>query len=333
MSGGSTIPYHLRQNKAVERNLFIELLTRVGRVRNISGYEYIGFGGPFMEDHKILHAALRMEKMHSIERDQNTFLRQQFNYPAKFITLHCKESGEFFRTHNFSEQGTVVWLDYTAAEELNEQLNEFHGVVAKLDTFDVAKITLNASTLGLGQFADIKETEKAAKRREVLVKRIPAYVPADLTDKDLKAKIYPTTLQRCVQNSLKDLSARISGLYFHPLSSFAYSDGQTMLTITGMVFKASDDIAVKKFVDDSRLALWPFANLEWLPPHSIDMPALSAKERMKLDECLPVDKNSPASPAETLVNHLGFRPGAANGELSNYAKYYRQFPHFSKVIL
>lgn len=329
---GSTIPYHLRQNKAVERNLFIELLARVGRVRNISEYEYIGFGGPFMEDHKALHAALRMGKMHSIEREENTFLRQKFNYPAKFIQPHCKESGEFFRTHNFSDKGTVVWLDYTTADDLNEQLNEFHGVVAKLDTFDVAKITLNASVIGLGNFANFLEIEKAAKRRETLQARIPNFVPADLTDRDFQTKKYPATLQRCVQNSLRDLSARNTELYFHPLSTFSYADGQSMLTITGMVFKASDDSEVNTFISDSRLDQWPFANLEWNQPMQINMPALSAKERMRLDECLPID-NSVNNSAEHLKMHLGFVPGATDGELSNYAKYYRQYPHFSRIIL
>ena len=330
---GSTIPYHLRQNKAVERNLFTELLTRVGRVRNISDYEYIGFGGPFMEDHKALHAALRMGQMHSIEREENTFLRQTFNYPAKFIKLHCKPSDEFFRTHNFSGKGTVVWLDYTSAEDLNSQINEFHGVVAKLDTFDVAKITLNASTLGLGAFPDTPERQKAEKRREVLQNRIPSYVPADLNDKDLQTKNYPHTLQRCVQNSLHDLSTRNTELYFHPLSSFSYADGQTMLTITGMVFKASDDAKVEKFIADSRLDQWPYSNLEWAPPMPINMPALSAKERMKLDECLPIEEGTVNNPADHLKKHLGFRPGADDGELANYAKYYRQYPHFSRVVL
>jgi hypothetical protein len=330
---GSTIPYHLRQNKAVERNLFVELLARVGRVRNISDYEYIGFGGPFMDDHKALHTALRMVQMHSIERKENTFRRQKFNYPAKFIKTHCKESGEFFRTHNFCEKGTVVWLDYTSAEDLNEQLNEFHGVVAKLDTYDVAKITLNASTTGLGPFPEIPETLKAAKRMGVLRDRIPNYVPADLAEKDLLTKNYPSTLQTCVQNSLHDLCARNTELYFHPLSSFSYADGQLMLTITGMVFKAHDDASAKKFIADSRLDHWPFANLTWAPPTPISMPALSAKERMKLDEFLPIDGSTLINPAEHLKHHLGFNPGANDEELANYAKYYRQYPHFSRVIL
>lgn len=330
---GSTIPYHLRQNKAVERNLFIELLARVGRVRNISEYEYIGFGGPFMEDHKALHAALRIGRMHSIERDANTFARQQFNFPAKFITPHYKESEEFFREHRFSETGTVVWLDYTTAEELNQQLNEFHSVVEKLDSYDIAKITLNAGVLGLGLFAECSETAKAEARLKVLQERISEYIPEGLTPKDCTTKRYPSTLQRCVQFSLSKLCTRISGLYFHPLSSFWYADGQPMLTVTGMVYKASDDAGIAEFISQSRLPSWPFANLNWAPPACISVPALSAKERMKLDECLPIDNSTISDPAGYLSGHLGFSPCQSREELANYARYYRVFPHFSKVIL
>jgi hypothetical protein len=54
MSTGGSIPYHLRQNKAIDRNLFTDLLSRIGRYKNISDYTYYGFGGPYMEDFKVL---------------------------------------------------------------------------------------------------------------------------------------------------------------------------------------------------------------------------------------------------------------------------------------
>lgn len=65
----------------------------------------------------------------------------------------------------------------------------------------------------------------------------------------------------------------------------------------------------------------------------INMPALSAKERMRLDELLPLDEHLAENAAEHLKTQLGFTPGATDGELLNYAKYYRQYPHFSRVII
>ena len=66
MSGG-TVPYHLRQNKAIDRSLFIDLLARLNRCRDISDYTYIGFGGPFLEDFKSVHSFTGISKMISIE--------------------------------------------------------------------------------------------------------------------------------------------------------------------------------------------------------------------------------------------------------------------------
>jgi len=69
MSSGSTIPYHLRQNKAVERVLFEEQLKLVStwleslEATPIEKYRYIGFGGPFLEDFKSIHRNLKIEDM------------------------------------------------------------------------------------------------------------------------------------------------------------------------------------------------------------------------------------------------------------------------------
>lgn len=329
---GNDIAYHLRQNKAIDRNLFIELLTRVGRVRNISDYEYIGFGGPLLEDYKALHAALRIKRMHSIERDENTFKRQLFNRPAAFVKLHLTESGDFFRQHQFHEKGTVVWLDYTDPGELSTQLQEFRQVVSELDCYDVAKITLNADPAGIkGKAAEGKTIQQA--RLETLKSTIPDYIPSDLISDSLTAKHYPHTLQQFVQRSLAGLSSRASGRYFHILSSFVYKDGQQMLTITGMVFDAASDPKVKQFISQSRIKYWPFANLAWAPPTPISVPALSAKERMRLDTYLPLRSNDAKKTSAKLKKQLGFIPGNDEVELANYARYYRAYPHFSRVIL
>jgi hypothetical protein len=329
---GNDIAYHLRQNKAIDRNLFIDLLARVGRVTNISDYEYIGFGGPLLEDYKALHAALRIKRMHSIERDDNTYKRQLFNRPASFIKLHFKESDDFFRHHQFHNKGSIVWLDYTSPGELSKQLEEFRQVVSELDCFDVAKITLNAEPRNIqGKSANGITAHQA--RLDTLKATIPDYIPSDLTVDDLTFNRYPYVLQRFVQSSLASLSTRASGRYFHILSSFVYKDGQQMLTITGMVFNAADDPKVTEFISKSRIKRWPFANLTWNPPTQISVPALSAKERMMLDSLMPMSNRNPQKTADKLKKKLGYVPGSEALELANYAQYYRAYPHFSRVIL
>lgn len=329
---GSDLAYHLRVNKAIERNLFVDMLARVGRVRNISDYEYIGFGGPFLEEYKALHAGLRMSKMLSLEGDSNTFLRQQFNRPAAFINLQNKHSSDFFRSHIFSDSGTVVWLDFTGVGELKSQLDEFRHVVSQLDTYDVAKITLQANPDKLGTGGK-KPHEYPAYRAGVLKEQLPEYAPVEVCAKNMSAGAFPATLQACVRNALGTLSARVGGRYFQILSSFVYKDGQTMLTVTGMVFEAHNDELLNQFLDKSRLRYWPFVNLDWDPPQKISVPSLSAKERMRLDEKLPVISSENETPGSILERHLGYLPGCEVADLSNYARFYRAYPHFSRVVL
>lgn len=330
---GSSIPYHLRQNKAIDRNLFIDLLSRIGRVKNISDYEYVGFGGPFLEDFKALHAVLRISKMQSIEGDPNTYARQNFNSPFKFLTLHNKHSSEFFSNHQFGDSGTIVWLDYTASNQLRPQLDEFRSVVESVNYFDVVKITLNASPTKIpGKPSDGESIQEA--RLKALVKTVADYLPAKVDEESVMTTQYPKLLQQCLQNAVAGLSAGETKRYFQILSSFVYSDGQQMLTVVGIVLDASKDDVKQAFLDSSRLMHWPFANLHWAAPIPISVPALSAKERMQLDHCLPV-KGDDSKVVNTLKEVLGYVPGEVTDaqELANYARYYRAYPHFSRVVL
>jgi len=328
---GTDIAYHLRPNKAIDRNLFIALLERIGRVRNISEYEYIGFGGPMLEDYKALHAALRITRMHSIERDPDTFKRQQFNRPAGFVKLHFGDSDEFFRSHAFNEHGTIVWLDYTDFKH-KTQLDELVGVASNLDCHDVIKITLNANVKHLG--AEDQPTQDRAKLRLAeFVRRMGDYAPPDLTPANMQGRAFPRTLQACVKRALGGLPAGKGGRYFQVLSSFLYSDGQPMLTVTGIIFRTPARSAGAEFKRLSRLTRWPFSNLDWSDPLPISVPPLTTKERMRLDEILPFVRGGDAQWQARLERHLGYKPGAAPDSLAHYARYYRNYPHFSRIYL
>ena len=79
MSGGS-VPYHLRQNKTVERGVFLDFLLRLSRATavNLRKYRYIGFAGPFAEDFKLVHAHLGISRFTSIEEDEDVVKRQKW---------------------------------------------------------------------------------------------------------------------------------------------------------------------------------------------------------------------------------------------------------------
>src|SRR5687768_2991166 len=116
------VSYPLRPGKFVDRALFIELLQYVDRRRAIRDAVYIGFGGPCLEDHRVIHSALGLRRLISIERDADVYAQQQFNRPLKQI--HCVQreakdfvaefEAELMRANAASASRRIIWFDYEA---------------------------------------------------------------------------------------------------------------------------------------------------------------------------------------------------------------------------
>lgn len=327
MSGGS-LAYQLRPNKAVDRNLFIELLNKLNRVVNISDYSYYGFGGPFLEDFKLMHAHLRIGKMISIEASEDVYLRQQFNSPLGCIKFLKQESGEFLESESFDEP-SIVWLDYTNPSNVGEQLKEINYLVTKLSSGDILKVTLNCNPSTLGGKPNA-EKDLQESRLEILESRLNEYFPSDTKPEMLVHDEYGKVIFKAVELAIKRGMDGKRKDYFQILSSFVYKDGQQMLTLTGIVLE-DDTQKIDTFFKDTRLNNWPSGLLDWTEPKRINVPELSVKERIYIDNMLP--DNS----IDNIKNALGFSIDGNESEMSslieNYINYYRQYPLFSRVVL
>jgi hypothetical protein len=325
MSLGGTIPYNLRQNKAIERSLFVDLLSRLGRYRNISNYTYIGFGGPFMEDFKLVHTVLRINKMISLEIDKNVLARQNFNSPLSCIDLCSKKSGDFLVTHEF-EGPNIVWFDYAIPKDLPKQLAEVESLVSKLSDGDIVKITLNANpgTLGSPTKGDedlLDFRAKAAKSRLV------SYGPPTVLPDEVTARNYPSLLLKAIENAMKKGVAGTPNLIIQPLSAFVYADGQQMLTVTAIILK---DKFRKDFIFKSRLYAWAYHSLTWRKPLSISIPDLSMKEKIFIESMLP------GATWLEIRSKLGYFIGDKKDEkvlMESFIKYYRMSPSYSRIIM
>jgi hypothetical protein len=326
MSQGGSIAYHLRQNKAIERNLFVDLLARVGRYVNISNYSYIGFGGPFLEDFKHLHAALRISKMISLEMDSNVFKRQEFNKPLSCISLRNESSGEFLNNFEFdSEAGNVVWFDY-ATSDITSQLTETQRLIEKLGHGDIFKITVNASPTSLGEPKD--RSQMLEFRANVLAGKLSSYGPAEVTTDSVATKNYPKTLLAAIMSAVRHGLAGDPSIVVQPLAAFVYSDGQQMLTVTGILLHEDE---LERFLELSRLPHWSFFNPQCIEPTGISVPILSTKERVHIESLLP------EAGAEDIQRALDFYTASteriSQEEMSNFVNFYRMFPWYSRVVL
>lgn len=147
---GQNVPYHLRINKFIERQLFLDVLDAARVWNGPSQYVYVAMGGRFLEDFKLVNDRFAIEHMFSIESDRITCDRQAFNRLG-FIDCRHQTTGEFIDdldvfVSRHKGRRLIVWLDYTMANKRGMQLSELRQLVSKLASGDVVKITLNANS-------------------------------------------------------------------------------------------------------------------------------------------------------------------------------------------
>ena len=321
MTGGS-IPYHLRQNKAIDRNLFADLLSKVARYRNISDYVYVGFGGAYLEDFKHIHAATRIRRMISIEKDANVYVRQKFNQPISCVELLRMSSGQFISDSDFQDD-YIIWLDYTEPSKTGEQLAELEALVSKLPAGSLFKITLNANASSLGTPSDGSDLQ--AYRVARAAQLLGDYAPK-ITAESITARGYPHLLLASAASAARRGLTGRPRCQIQPLSAFTYKDGQVMLTVAGIILKEIDVVA---FRTASRIDHWAFASLDWSDPVEITVPEMSFKERMFVESLLP--ENDAAFIRQQLEYYIGDSEEEARELLSSFVRYYRMYPWFSRV--
>jgi hypothetical protein len=102
MNSGGQLPYQLRPNKAVERLMFIELLGRLDPDLSIGqNYRYVGFGGPQMEDFRLLHERFPVMKMLSLEKEKDVLISFKESKNAQY----CKADIECSARKSWGKPG------------------------------------------------------------------------------------------------------------------------------------------------------------------------------------------------------------------------------------
>jgi hypothetical protein len=309
-------PYHLRPNKAVDRFLLIDLLKKLHGCLELSQYTYYGFGGPFLEDFRLFYQFFPEIDLVSLESDYATFKRQQFHKFSKVLKLENKSFHDFLG--DFESDGKeIFWLDYTnfdigRFDELNRLLaNSESGVLVKV-TLRLGR-DVNTYEIYGSQHGGIKE----------FIKKYHEFLPNPLPKYHLEPRKFPKLVQDMIQIAAEKALPANCGFIFQPLNSVYYSDGTQMLSVTGIVLRNSEKNKVNNCLKN-----WKFSNLSWKKdPIRIDVPFLSLKERLHLEEFLPDNGNA-------LAKRMKYSVGDNNiKQLSQYADFYSYYPYFVKVNL
>jgi len=322
MSTGSYLPYHLRTNKAVERFLLLELLVRLDKHISLAKHKYIGVGGPFLEDFKLMHAYFPEIGMVSLEYNRNVVRRQLFNKPNARIQITYESTTEYIA--KYSEGQIILWLDFLGTNIL-DQIHEFQAILNKVERNSIIKITLNASPSSLGKPKENPDNQKDLQqyRYDKLRNELTELFPASATPDDIITRKYPAFLLRVIRNAVFQVKHN-ADYKVQPLTAYSYHDGQPMLTFTCLV---SDDETIKKVRLEKSIKDWKFTNLFWRKPHVIDMPDLSVRERMYLEQQLPCCGKA------KLPFRIDDSISESNEKLKQYSELYLYYPMFSKIVI
>jgi hypothetical protein len=324
-------PYQLRKNKAADRFALIEsirLLPLLGY--DLKEFQYISMGGPYLEDMRQIYEFCPEIAMVSIEEFDWIWPRQEFHKPCNNIEIIHSDVGSYITNYS-PDKKCIFWLDYTDLQ--NEHFDEFVRLLVKVLEGSIIKITLKAKP---GDFWEFPRSGKPIQKKNWMIPKFRRMFERFLPHPD----DYPSWREEDFSNLLKQmlhiavLEAFPAGsdLTFIPLSSFYYTDSTPMFTLTGIVWSRDD---IQRIIDIFRQD-WEFADLSWDPakkPRQIDIPDLSTKERLHLQECLPCRCGTRGV---VLRERLGYLieedVTMTEAVLEQYAAFHRYFPYFLRGI-
>ena len=315
--------YHLRPNKAADRLALMEAVRRLERLdgKGLKGYTYYGLGGPYLEDFRLMHESWPDIRMVSIEESEETLKRQKFHRPFRSLRLVNENLSSFVTSYDSGNKKSIFWLDYTGLER--SCFTDFQGVLVEAAYGSMIKVTLRSSP------DYFRTTDKSGLNNhgQKLLRDCHAFMYPKRDDLPSAVGDFANMLQEMIKIAARDVLPLVpNGKTFVPVSSFYYSDGTPMFTLTGVVCREGERDKLEKAFEG-----WELANLEWQPPMRIKMPPLSTKERLHLQPLLPTKR-----PEITLHRRLGYLIDddleKTKEALKQYATFDRYGPYFLKGV-
>ncbi len=326
-------PYHLRPNKAVDRFLFLEILKKIGKVCDLKNYTYYGFGGPFLEDCRLLCEHIPEIRLVSIEEDHEIYKRQQFHKFNRKLKLIEKDFQSFIAEQDLSKGRQIFWLDYTDFKF--SIFAEFKEALQRISDYGIVRITINANKIASFKGrADAEKKPWELKRQNKIIDKFnieySEVLPHRIDDREcfyLGEKSL-NLLCTMIRIAAEQARPKISGTIFQVLNISYYRDGATMLSVTGIVCPVDSINDICK-----HFKLWPFKNFTWAPAHKIDMPILSTKERLYLERHLPVKNNDGNKLLKVLGYNCDDNRDISLDKFRQYAYFHKYYPQFARIAI
>lgn len=319
-----TSAYSLRPNKTVDRLLFADLLQRIDSSLAIGErFTYVGMGGTYMEDFRLLHEKFPRMRMICLEEKLNVSLRQRFNRPHSAIRFLSQSSSQWIEENLPAKKPQVIWLDFQGKQRL-EQISQFQSLVAGAAKPSILRLTLDVSSDTLG--GNTTPSEKLSR----LKSQLSGLLPRDITVEDYVRKGLEEILREVIFLAANRALKNQSSVRFQPLLVVSYKDTSRMLTVTGILGSRDE---IDGVVERAGLNEWEYSWLRNQETLRIDLPELSMIERLRLNQLLPAKSEN----VEKIHKSFGFfmseEEEVSGALIASYIKFARHYPQFARVGL
>lgn len=302
------VDYTVRPAKNIERKMMAEMFSRLGELRKVEAYKYVGLGSTFFSDFVLFHKLLGITDLVSIEKEVEHKNRITFNKPYNCIQVEFGDTTDVLPRLDWREPA-IVWLDYD--DRINaRKLDDIVYLAENFASASFLAVTLPAfpETFLLGSPPALPR--RLERMRAMLEGKVPdSWRPRDVLDLPKAQKGIANAL---IVDALARRNAALKPddkIYYEQALFFRYADSTPMMTFGGFFLTQRDSRLLKR----ARLGDLPFFKQGDIYYH-LDPPKLTIRERRLLDTQLP------GSNARC--------PGVSRGFVDKYAQLYRYFPYF-----
>lgn len=307
------IDYRVRPGKYAERLMMVEAFRRL-RFGTLETYQYVGLGSVYFSDFSLVHKALGITKLVSIERAEHDRPRFEANIPFGCIEMMWGETGSELPKIDLDLR-SIVWLDYDGRLS-RAVLGDVREFAARAVTGSVLAITAQS------RFERVSQEDGTDASVEAVVAALgEERVPFELATKDLRGdgtgRLYRNVIVEELTRTLADRNVgRHQGqeMRFRQILNFRYEDGVRMMTVAFVFFDAGQEALFN---------LCRFEDLEFYRDgediFEIEIPKLTPREARFLDAQMP------RSLAEIDLAAVPER------DARQYSKIYRYFPNIAIV--
>ena len=303
------VAYDLRPSKQVVRRIFLDFFRRLaGGGVPIEEFRYTGMGSIHFVDHILFHKFLGIDKLVSVEREEDIESRLQFNRPFDNIELKIMSIGDYVPQLDLGEQH-IVWLDYD--NRLSESMvNDVVSCANYLPIGSFMLVTVDATPHKASNGAKDNQKYYLKAARDLWK---PDWKYADFANGRLHLRVIDL-----VARAFKEGVAGRREVRALPCFSFVYSDGHQMVTL-GVQLGGEREAENLDHIDKGvEYLIRDFGKT----PFKIDVPVLTRKERLHLESVMP-------SKDYSKVRSSGLNRDA----FDKFGRIYRFFPSYAELLL